>query len=57
VGESLERSARNLAEVELLAAHQVHPFHLLRYQRVVVSRPALEKLQQAARPQRKAQVA
>jgi large subunit ribosomal protein L4 len=57
VGEGLERSARNLAEVELLAAHQVHPFHLLRYQRVVVSRPALEKLQQAARPQRKAQVA
>lgn len=54
VGESLERSARNLAEVELLAAHQVHPYHLLRYQRVIVSRPALEKLQQAARPQRKA---
>jgi hypothetical protein len=27
----------------------VHPYHLLRYERVVLSRPALEKLQQAAR--------
>ncbi|HXE31889.1 MAG TPA: 50S ribosomal protein L4 [Terriglobales bacterium] len=53
-GVELERSARNLAEVELLAAHQVHPYHLLRYQRIVVSRPALEKLQQAARPRGKA---
>lgn len=54
---NLERSARNLAEVEFLPAHEVHPFHLLRYQRVVVSRPALEKLQQAARPRRKATAA
>jgi large subunit ribosomal protein L4 len=53
IGESLDRSARNLANTELLPAHLVHPFHLLRYQKVVVSRPALEKLQQAAKPQRK----
>lgn len=53
VDEMLRRSARNLAEVELMAAHEVHPFHLLRYQRIIVSRPALEKLQLAARPQRK----
>lgn len=51
---ALERSSRNLAEVELLAAHQVHPYHLLRYQRIVVSRPALEKLQSAALPRSKA---
>ncbi|HEY7838572.1 MAG TPA: 50S ribosomal protein L4 [Terriglobales bacterium] len=57
VGEGLQRSARNLAQVELLAAHQVHPFHLLRYQHIVLSRPALEKLQQAARPHRKPAVA
>jgi len=46
-----------VGEVELLAAHQVHPFHLLRYQHIVLSRPALEKLQQAARPHRKPAVA
>lgn len=51
---SLERSARNLAEVELLAAHEVHPYHLLRYQRIVLSKPAMEKLQNAALPQKKA---
>ncbi|MGH9480540.1 MAG: 50S ribosomal protein L4 [Terriglobales bacterium] len=51
---ALERSARNLAQVELLAAHQVHPYHLLRYQRVVLSKPALEKLQHAALPHKKA---
>jgi large subunit ribosomal protein L4 len=44
------RCARNLAQVELLAAHQVHPYHLLRYQRIICSQPALEKLQNAARP-------
>lgn len=50
---NLERSARNLAQVELIAAHQVHPYHLLRYQRIVLSRPALEKLQKAAQPHNK----
>ena len=48
--QNLELSARNLAEVGLLAAHEVHPYHLLRYRQIVLSRPALEKLQQAARP-------
>src|SRR5579875_1615907 len=51
---ALERSARNLAQVALLAPHEVHPWHLLRYQRVVLSRPALDKLQHAARPRTKA---
>lgn len=51
---ALARSARNLPGVELLGAHEVHPYHLLRYQRVVLSRPAIEKLQQAARPRGKA---
>lgn len=51
---NLELSARNLADVALLSAHEVHPYHLLRYDRIVLSRPALEKLQEAARPKRKA---
>ena len=53
--EGLQRSARNLPQVELLAAHQVHPYHLLRYRHIICSRPALEKLQSAARPQTKAE--
>lgn len=51
---ALERSARNLAEVELQAARDIHPWHLLRYQQVVLTKPAIEKLQSAARPRRKA---
>jgi large subunit ribosomal protein L4 len=31
--------------VELVRGNQVHPYHLLRYDRVVFSRPAIEKLQ------------
>jgi len=52
--EKLDRSARNLAGVKLLAAHEVHPYHLLRYDRIVLSQAALEKLQHAARPRGKA---
>ncbi len=48
--ETLARSARNLAGVELLAAPAVHPWHLLRYPRIVCTRAALERLQAAARP-------
>ena len=42
---NLELSSRNLAGVELVGGHEVHPYHLLRYDRAVFSRPALEKLQ------------
>lgn len=42
---NLELSARNIEGVELLRGHQVHPYHLLRYDRVIFSQPALEKLQ------------
>ena len=44
---NLELSSRNLEGVELVRGHQVHPYHLLRYDRAVFSRPALEKLQSA----------
>jgi large subunit ribosomal protein L4 len=59
---NLELSARNLAGVEMLYGPEVHPYHLLRYERAIFSRPALEKLQQslkAALPKRarKAEVA
>ena len=42
---NLELSSRNLRGVELVQSHQVHPYHLLRYDRAIISRPALEKLQ------------
>ncbi len=57
---NLELSSRNLKGIELVAGNQVHPYHLLRYDRVVFARPALEKLQnslKAAAPKRKAEVA
>jgi large subunit ribosomal protein L4 len=42
---NLELSSRNLAGIELIAGNEVHPYHLLRYDRVVFSHPAIEKLQ------------
>ena len=42
---NLELSSRNLEGVELVAGNEVHPYHLLRYDRVIFSHPAIEKLQ------------
>ena len=42
---NLELSSRNLEGIELVRGNQVHPYHLLRYDRAIFSRPALEKLQ------------
>jgi large subunit ribosomal protein L4 len=44
---NLELSARNLEGVELVPGHEVHPYHLLRYERAIFSRPALERLQES----------
>jgi large subunit ribosomal protein L4 len=57
---NLELSARNLDGVELVRGNEVHPYHLLRYQRAIFSQPALEKLQSslvASLPKRKRQAA
>ena len=45
--ENLERSSRNLQSVELLSTAQIHPYHLLRCKHFLISRPALERLQEA----------
>ncbi|HTZ95519.1 MAG TPA: 50S ribosomal protein L4 [Terriglobales bacterium] len=42
---NLELSSRNVDGVELVASNQVHPYHLLRYDRAIFSQPAIEKLQ------------
>jgi large subunit ribosomal protein L4 len=38
-------SARNIDGLELVSGGEVHPYHLLRYNHVIFSQPALEKLQ------------
>lgn len=62
INDKLELSTRNLKGVEMLYGPEVHPYHLLRYDRVIMARPALEKLQgslKASAPKRarKAEVA
>ena len=42
---NLALSSRNLKGVELVNGNEVHPYHLLRYDRAVFSQPAIEKLQ------------
>jgi large subunit ribosomal protein L4 len=57
---NLELSTRNLSGIEMVPSNQVHPYHLLRYESAIFSRPALEKLQdslKASAPKRKAEVA
>ena len=48
-GAALSRSlllgARNLDGVELVLGNEVHPYDLLRYERAIFSRPAIEQLQ------------
>ncbi len=42
---NLELSSRNIHGVELVSGSDVHPYHLLRYDRAIFSQPAIEKLQ------------
>jgi large subunit ribosomal protein L4 len=42
---NLELSSRNIHGLELVAGHEVHPYHLLRHDCVIFSQPAIEKLQ------------
>src|SRR4029077_4968100 len=42
---NLTLGSRNLEGVELVHGHEVHPYHLLRYDRAIFSQPAIEALQ------------
>jgi len=42
---NLALSARNIAGLELVLSNEVHPYHLLKYDRAIFSQPAIEKLQ------------
>jgi large subunit ribosomal protein L4 len=44
--EKLYLGSRNLAGVELVLSSEVHPYDLLRYEHAVVSKDALEALQE-----------
>jgi large subunit ribosomal protein L4 len=44
---NLYLSSRNLNGVELVSGREVHPYHLLRYDRAIFSRPAIEQLQES----------
>ena len=47
LGVNLMKGARNLAGVELMLNNEVHPYDLLRSERVIFSRTAIEKLQES----------
>jgi large subunit ribosomal protein L4 len=42
---NLELSSRNIKGLELIPGNEVHPYHLLKYDRVIFSHSAIEKLQ------------
>jgi large subunit ribosomal protein L4 len=42
---NLALSARNIHGLELARSNEVHPYHLLKYDRAIFSQPAIEKLQ------------
>ena len=57
---NLQLSSRNIPGMELVASNHVHPYHLLRYETAIFSKPALERLQdslKASAPKHKAEVA
>jgi len=45
--EALRKGARNLEGVELVLNNEVHPYDLLRYERAIFSRAAIEQLAEA----------
>src|SRR5690348_14853350 len=47
LGKNLLLGSRNLKGVELMLNNEVHPYDLLRYERVIFSRPAIEKPQES----------
>jgi large subunit ribosomal protein L4 len=55
-GRTLVLGSRNLHRVELMESQEVHPYDLLRYERAIFSRAAIEQLQESLKktvPKRK----
>jgi large subunit ribosomal protein L4 len=47
---NLELSSRNLEKVAMVSNRELHPYHLLQCRRLLISRPAVERLQEALAP-------
>ncbi len=47
LGPNLQKGVRNLQGVDLMLNSEVHPYDLLKPERVIFSRPAIEKLQES----------
>ena len=47
LSKNLMLGARNLHGVELMLSNEVHPYHLLKHQRAIISVTAMEQLQEA----------
>jgi large subunit ribosomal protein L4 len=47
LGPNLQKGSRNLAGVDVMLNNEVHPYDLLKFERVIFSRPAIEKLQES----------
>jgi large subunit ribosomal protein L4 len=47
VSQALILGSRNLEGVELVLNNEIHPYDLLRYERAIFSRPAIESLQES----------
>jgi large subunit ribosomal protein L4 len=44
---NLELGSRNLEGIELMRSSEIHPYHVLRFDRVIFARPAIERLQES----------
>ncbi|MBI4463968.1 MAG: 50S ribosomal protein L4 [Acidobacteria bacterium] len=47
---NLELSSRNLEGVEWVSNARMHPYHLLQYKRLLISQPAVQRLQEVLAP-------
>ena len=47
LGQNLLKGSRNLTGVDVMLNNEVHPYDLLKFERVIFSRPAIEKLQES----------
>ena len=46
---NLELGSRNVEGVELMRSTEVHPYHLLRFDRAIIARDAMERWQESLR--------
>ncbi len=50
---NLQRASSNMQRVKLVATHEVHPYDVMAHDRILFSKAAVEKLQDAVAPKKK----